>query len=141
MMAMFITALQFLKERSRELMQNIFLQIKGTYLLTGLMTSFLVSYITRVCPTKIKCRYPKPGVKTAPPHVDNLKLPRTFTEYTEWCYHLLDTCLERSTPRSKCKLKNSIFNIYTCFEVIFPHHYTCHSYLYISKDVIHHANT
>ena len=28
--------------------------------------------------------------KTVPPHVDNLKLPRTFTEYTECCYHLPD---------------------------------------------------
>ena len=35
-----------------------------------------------------------PGGKTVPPSVDNLKLPRTFTEYTEWCYHLPDTCFE-----------------------------------------------
>ena len=61
-----------------------------------------------------------PGGKTAPSPVDNLKLPRTFTEYTEWCYHLPDTCFERSTPRSRRKLKYSIFNIYTCFDVIFP---------------------
>ena len=42
-----------------------------------------------------------PGGKTAPLPVDNLKLPRTFSEYTEWCYHLTDTCFERSTPRSQ----------------------------------------
>ena len=35
------------------------------------------------------------GDKTVLPPVDNLKLPRTFLEYTEWCYHLHDTCFER----------------------------------------------
>ena len=54
-----------------------------------------------------------PGGKTVPPDVDNLKLPRTFTEYTECCYHLPDSCFERSTPRSRRTLKYSIFNIYT----------------------------
>ena len=73
-----------------------------------------------------------PGGKTVPPPVDNLKLPRTFTEYTECCYHLPDSCFERSTPRSRRTLKYSIFNIYTFFDVIFPHHYTCNSSLYIS---------
>ncbi len=72
-----------------------------------------------------------PGGKTVPPPVDNLKLPRTFTEYTECCYHLPDSCFERRTPRSRLTLKYSIFNIYTFFDVIFPHHYTCHSSLYI----------
>ena len=57
-----------------------------------------------------------------------------FTEYTEWCYHLPDTCFENSTPRSRRKLKNSIFNIYICFDVIFLNHYTCHSSLYISDN-------
>ena len=71
----------------------------------------------------------------------NLKLPRTFTEYTEWCFHLPDTCFERSTPRSRRKLKDSIFNSYTCFDVICPHHYTCHSYLYISDNKERNANT
>ena len=76
-----------------------------------------------------------PGGKTVPPPpVDNVKLPRTFTEYTEWCYHLPDTCFESSTPRSRRKLKYSIFNIYICFDVIFPNHYTCHSSLYISDN-------
>ena len=70
-----------------------------------------------------------PGGKTVPRPVDNLKLSRTFTEYTEWCNHLPDTCFERSMPKSRRKLKYSIFNIYTCFDVIFPHHYTCHSSL------------
>ena len=84
-----------------------------------------------------------PGGKTAPPPVDNLKLPRTFTEYTEWCYHLPDTCFERSTPKSRRKLEYSIFNIYTIFDVIFPHHYNviviC--IFVIIKNVIHPANT
>ena len=40
-----------------------------------------------------------------PPPVDNLKLPRAFTEYSEWCYHLPDTCFERSTPRIRRTLK------------------------------------
>ncbi len=53
-----------------------------------------------------------PGGKTVPPPVDKLKLPRTSTEYTECCYHLPDTCFERSTPRSRRTLKYSIFNIY-----------------------------
>ena len=75
-----------------------------------------------------------PGGKTAPLPVDNLKLPRTFSEYTEWCYHLTDTCFERSTPRSRRKLKYSILNIYTCFDVIFHHHYTSHNYLYIGDN-------
>ena len=75
-----------------------------------------------------------PGGKTLPPPVDNLKLPRTFTEYTECCYHLPDSCFERSTARSRCTLKYSIFNIYTFFDVIFPHHYTCHSSLYINDN-------
>ena len=75
-----------------------------------------------------------PGGKTVPPPVDNLKLLRTFTEYTECCYHLPDTCFERSTPRSRRTLKYSIFNIYIFFDVIFPHHYTCHSSLYISDN-------
>ena len=74
------------------------------------------------------------GGKTVPPPVDNLKLPRTFTEYTEWFYRLLYTCFESSTPRSRRKLNYSIFNIYICFDVIFPHHYTCHSSLYISDN-------
>ena len=74
------------------------------------------------------CRVTAPGGKTAAPlPVDNLKLPRTFSEYTEWCYHLTDTCFERSTPRSRRKLKYSILNIYTCFDVIFHHHYTSHT--------------
>ena len=67
-------------------------------------------------------------VRMAPLPVDNLKLPRTFSEYTEWCYHLTDTCFERSTPRSRRKLKYSILNIYTCFDVIFHRHYTSHTY-------------
>ena len=75
-----------------------------------------------------------PGGKTVPSPVDNLKLPRIFSEYTECCYHLPDTCFERSTPRSRRSLKYSIFNIYTCFDVIFPHHYTCHSSLYNFSD-------
>ena len=77
-----------------------------------------------------------PGGKTVPSPVDNLKLPRTFREYTECCYHLPDSCFERSTPRSRCTLNYSIFNIYTFFDVIglFPRHYTCHSSLYISDN-------
>ena len=75
-----------------------------------------------------------PGGKTAPLPVDNLKLPRTFSEYTEWCYHLTDICFERSMPRSRRKLKYSILNIYTCFDVIFHHHYTSHNYLYIGDN-------
>ena len=84
-----------------------------------------------------------PGGKTAPSPVDNLKLPRTFTEYTEWWYHLPDTCFERRTPRSSRKLKYSIFNIYTCFDVIFPIiiHVTVICIFVIIKNVIHHANT
>ena len=74
------------------------------------------------------------GGKRVPPPVDNLKLPRTFPEYTECCYHLPDTCFERSTPRSRRRLKYSIFSIYTCSDVIFPYHYTCHSYLLISDN-------
>ena len=66
-----------------------------------------------------------------PPPVDNLKLPHTFTEYTEWCYHLRDTCFERRTSRNRSKLRYSMFNIYSCFDVIFAHHYTWHSFLYI----------
>ena len=83
-----------------------------------------------------------PGGKTVPPPVDNLKLPRTFPEYTECCYHLPDTCFERSTPRSRRTLKYYIFSIYTCSDVIFPYHYTCHSYLHISdnEELIYHAN-
>ena len=50
------------------------------------------------------------------------------------CYHVPDACFERSTPRSRRTLNYSIFNIYTCFDVIFPHLYTCHSSLYISDD-------
>ena len=76
-----------------------------------------------------------PGGKTVPSPVDNLKLPRTFTEYTEWCYYLPDTSFERRTPRSRRKLKYSILNIYTRFDEIFPHHYTCHSSLYISDNI------
>ena len=75
-----------------------------------------------------------PGGKTAPLPVDNLKLPRTLSEYTEWWYHLTDTCFERSTPRSRRQLKYSILNIYTCFDVIFHHHYTSHNYLYIGDN-------
>ena len=83
-----------------------------------------------------------PGGKTAPPPVDNLKLPRT--EYIEWCYHLPDTCFESITPRSRRKLKYSIFNIYTCFDVIkyyFPIiiHVIVICILVIIKNVIHHA--
>ena len=56
-----------------------------------------------------------PGGKTVP-HVDNLNLPRTFTEYTEWCYHLPDTCFERRASGNRLKLRYSIVNIYTCFD-------------------------
>ena len=31
---------------------------------------------------------PEAGGKTVPPPVDNVKLSRTFIEYTEWCYRL-----------------------------------------------------
>ena len=75
-----------------------------------------------------------PGGKTVPPPVDNVKLPRTFTEYTEWCNHLPDTCFERRASLNRCELRYSIFNIDCCFDVIFPHHYTCNSSLYISDN-------
>ena len=77
-----------------------------------------------------------PGGKTVPPPVDNLKLPRTFTEYTEWYYHLPDTCFERTVSGNRHKWRYSIFNIYSSFDVIFHHHffYTCNSSLYISDN-------
>ena len=68
-----------------------------------------------------------PGGKTVPPPVDNLKLPRTFSEYTELCHHLPDICFERRASGNRPKLRFSIFNIFSCFDEIFPHHYTCHS--------------
>ena len=98
---------------------------------------------TRELASRVTWGMTAPGGKTVPHPVDNLKLPRTSTVYTECCYHLPDTCFERSTPRSRRTLKYSIFNIYTFFDVIFPNHYTCHSSLYISdnKEILYHANT
>ena len=106
-------------------------------ILQPLRTIIHLHYYTYICIVqvhRVTWGMTAPGGKTVPPPVDNLKLPRTFTEYTECCYHLPDTCFERSTPRSRRTLKYSIFNIYTFFDVIFAHHYTCHSSLYISDN-------
>ena len=62
----------------------------------------VVDFVTEL--SRVTWGMTAPGGKTAPLPVDNLKLPRTFSEYTEWCYHLTDTCFERSTPRSRRKL-------------------------------------
>ena len=73
-----------------------------------------------------------PGGKTVPHPVDNLKLPRTFIEYTEWYYHLQDTCFERRASGNIRTLNYNVFNIYICYDVTFPHYYKCHCSLYIS---------
>ena len=38
------------------------------------------------------------------------------------------------STRKMCVIQYSIFNFYTCLDVIFPHHYTCSSNLYISDN-------
>ena len=75
-----------------------------------------------------------PRGKTRP--VDNLKPPSTFKSHVEQCYQLQDTCYERRASGNRRKLNYVIFNIYTCFSLIFSHYYmdTCPSPLYISDN-------
>ena len=45
--------------------------------------------------------------------------PSEFKSQIEQCYHLQDTCYERRPSGNRRKLNYAIFNIYSCFDVIF----------------------
>ena len=52
----------------------------------------------------------------------------------EETYDDMVACSCRVEKVARKRVADSIFNIYTFFDVIYPHQYTCHSSLYIISD-------